>query len=614
MDYFIRNYENFSLAHGKPDSYGFRNPQKGAIHAVVSHFTISSDPAIVSLPTGSGKTAVLLSLPFWLRARRVLVLAPSRLLRSQLAEEIRSIRQLVLLKALPQDTPGPSVLEITSQITDRDTWNQLVVYDIAVSTPYCVSPAIRDIAQPPEDLFDVVVVDEAHHTPAKTWNAALEAFPKAKKILLTATPYRRDRKEIAGKIVYDYPLTYALRDGIYSKIEFHPVELTPGADPDEAVAEKTEQLFLASRKDGLADQVMVRVDSKKRAAKLAELYERSTSLRLGLVHSNIESATLDRRIRALKDGKLDGVICVNMLGEGFDLTTLKIAAIHHPHKSLANTLQFIGRLARANSATESVARFVAIPSEIEIEKRGLYRADAVWQDLIVEMSEEKLDKEVRARQATRTFEADGIIEQLESISLRAIQPRQHTTVFSLTADRKPRLSAPLKELDQFELVYNTFSSEYACRVAILRRPLRPRWFKGPSLDTSEFFLLIGYFYSRTPLLFVHCSPKNELIVQAFVESVATGPFRRLSMARLNRVLAELSNTEFYNLGLRAKVKSDARESYRIMAGARSERAVRPEHGQWFRRGHLLCSAEDIEGHDVNIGYSTSSKVWGRGLL
>ena len=40
------------------------------------------------------------------------------------------------------------------------------------------------------------------------------------------------------------------------------------------------------------------------------------------------------------------MVCVDMLGEGFDLPALKVAAIHDPHKSLGVTLQFVGRFAR----------------------------------------------------------------------------------------------------------------------------------------------------------------------------------------------------------------------------------------------------------------------------
>lgn len=52
---------------------GLRVAQIGAIHAVASHFTVRADePAIVVMPTGSGKTAVLMMSAFVERARRVL--------------------------------------------------------------------------------------------------------------------------------------------------------------------------------------------------------------------------------------------------------------------------------------------------------------------------------------------------------------------------------------------------------------------------------------------------------------------------------------------------------------------------------------------------------------
>ena len=51
---------------------------------------------------------------------------------------------------------------------------------------------------------------------------------------------------------------------------------------------------------------------------------------------------LKRAVADFVSGKLKGVIAVDMLGEGFDLPNLKVAALHHPHKSLAVTLQFMG--------------------------------------------------------------------------------------------------------------------------------------------------------------------------------------------------------------------------------------------------------------------------------
>jgi superfamily II DNA or RNA helicase len=90
---------------------------------------------------------------------------------------------------------------------------------------------------------------------------------------------------------------------------------------------------------GFDHLLMVRTDSKKRAAELVELYGKHTGLRLKLIQGNQSLTYVKWVLAALAANELDGIICVNMLGEGFDMPRLKIAAVHSPHRSLAVTLQ-----------------------------------------------------------------------------------------------------------------------------------------------------------------------------------------------------------------------------------------------------------------------------------
>ncbi|MCM4616028.1 DEAD/DEAH box helicase family protein, partial [Escherichia coli] len=53
----------------------------------------------------------------------------------------------------------------------------------------------------PEDFFDFIIVDEAHHAPAQSWRDALKYFSKAKVLHVTGTPYRGDAQEIPGEII-----------------------------------------------------------------------------------------------------------------------------------------------------------------------------------------------------------------------------------------------------------------------------------------------------------------------------------------------------------------------------------------------------------------------------
>ena len=86
---------------------------------------------------------------------------------------------------------------------------------------------------------------------------------------------------------------------------------------------------------------MVRTDSIKRARELRNLYAENTTLRLEFVHGGQGMAHVRKIIDKLRSREADGIVCVVMFGEGFNLPNLKIAAVHTPHRSLAVTLQFI---------------------------------------------------------------------------------------------------------------------------------------------------------------------------------------------------------------------------------------------------------------------------------
>ena len=48
-----------------------------------------------------------------------------------------------------------------------------------------------------------------------------------------------------------------------------------------------------------------------------------------------------------------------MLGEGIDIPSLKVAAVHDTHKSLAVLLQFVGRFTRIGDANLGYASVIA---------------------------------------------------------------------------------------------------------------------------------------------------------------------------------------------------------------------------------------------------------------
>ena len=69
---------------------------------------------------------------------------------------------------------------------------------------------------------------------------------------------------------------------------------------------------------------MVRTNTKAKAKDLEKIYQDNTTLKLKRIDSTMSSKTIGSTIKLFEEKKLDGVICVDMLGEGFDFPNLKL--------------------------------------------------------------------------------------------------------------------------------------------------------------------------------------------------------------------------------------------------------------------------------------------------
>lgn len=185
MSYFEQHREAVSLAYkgslvrsGRSSGNGLRRAQIGAVYALASHFTTTREPGVVAMPTGSGKTAVMIILPYLLGSNRILVVTPSKPLRQQIGAEFSSLRILSQSGAAVESMTRPRTKAVASRLSDRDAWEQLDGYDVIVGTPNVLSPGSPGVVAPPSGFFDLVIFDEAHHVPAPTYTALLESLPQ----------------------------------------------------------------------------------------------------------------------------------------------------------------------------------------------------------------------------------------------------------------------------------------------------------------------------------------------------------------------------------------------------------------------------------------------------
>lgn len=613
MSYFATLADGMRLPLGTDQRPGLRAAQIAAAQSVAAHFWDSARPALVVMPTGSGKTAVMLVASILLRPARVLIIAPSRLLREQLAEKFRDLDPLRALGVVDTASALPRLKEVDARVNADDAWNELAAYDVVVATPHTISPGLADIPQPSPDLFDLVIIDEAHHAPAPTYDAIASAFPKARKLFFTATPFRRDERPIDADLVFTYDLVQARRDGVFGMIQFIPVEAPPSKIADEEIAKAAAARLQQDREQGFPHVLMVRTSTKGRADELVEVYRAVTSLKLRRVHSDVGAAFIRKTIEDLRSLAIDGVIAVDMLGEGFDLPALKVAALHSPHRSLAVTLQFIGRFARTSIPALGSASFFAVPTEIAGEAARLYVAGAEWNELVSDMSRERIEVERETREVVSSFEAvelDGMEEELESAGealLHSLRPYFHAKVYEVyngvNFDQSLELPRGMKSRVQRR------SAKYNALICIAREVNTCLWSSDNRLSDVKHELFILVHMPAERLLFVCTSRRDVAIYDMLVESVAGENYRRLAPNEINRVLRGIANPDFFSVGMRNRAGfSGSAEAYKMISGRAADRTLRVSDGALYDRGHAFGRGLE-DGEAVTIGFSSAAKVW-----
>lgn len=171
---------------------------------------------------------------------------------------------------------------------------------------------------------------------------------------------------------------------------------------DHAIADTAVGQLRIDLNNGLDHLIMARTSNKQRAEQIFTIYQNIVpNFNPIVVHSDYPKTEIKKRLNKLLSRQSRIVICVDMLGEGYDLPNLKIAALHDHHKSLAVTLQFIGRFTRVNKAQKigqaSVVMNVADPN-VEGELQHLYSTDADWDNVLRRLSEGRIAREIRLQE------------------------------------------------------------------------------------------------------------------------------------------------------------------------------------------------------------------------
>lgn len=213
--------------------------------------------------------------------------------------------------------------------------------------------------------FDYIIVDEAHHSLADTYIRQFGLFPNAKKLGVTATPWRLNHESflslyqylivspqiswfINNNLLSDFDYVSIKQDSEVQKLVDRSEVVSTGdfsnADLDntfnnQRIRSKLYESYLqfANGRKGIIYAI-----NKCHAAKIAELYS-SHGVKAMAIDCDTPRDVRQEMITAFKNGEISVLVNVDIFTEGFDCPDVNFIQLARPTKSLSLYLQQVGR-------------------------------------------------------------------------------------------------------------------------------------------------------------------------------------------------------------------------------------------------------------------------------
>jgi superfamily II DNA or RNA helicase len=346
---------------------------------------------IIKAPTGSGKSVI------------AIISALEMLKNKKDAKIVYAVNSTTLLKqfqnfAKKEDLP---FLLVSGEVNELQKGEKSDF--IALSVSYYYSQKKRGQNQKLKEIInnaDLIIVDEAHHTPANIIKSLLLDAPNSIRLGLSATPLREDGKELEilgllGKISYSIDYAELVKNKYLVPIEY--IQFTPRIS--EKIMDKlrtlrefysdqpfsklySAELRLFENSPYTNKQIIEKVKEINKfpalvivrrismAQKLSELFNQN-----GIIADWISSkTTLEERmqkIEALKNGKLQLLISTSLADEGLDIPNLQLVVLLSQGKSRIKLIQRIGRVMRpAINKQKGIILDIAYNSDIFQRQAG----------------------------------------------------------------------------------------------------------------------------------------------------------------------------------------------------------------------------------------------------
>ncbi|NCA86901.1 MAG: DEAD/DEAH box helicase [Clostridia bacterium] len=221
----------------KSGSWQLRYYQEIAVQRTVEAIAQSKDRILLTLATGTGKTAIAFQIAWKLfqtrwtlqrdgsRRPRILFLADRNILADQAFNSFSSFPEDALVRIKPKEVNKNGRVPTNGSVF-------FTIFQSFMSGRDTAGNPVPNYGQYPPDYFDFIIIDECHRGGANdesNWRGILEYFSPAVQLGLTATPKRKDNVDTYryfGEPVYIYSLKEGINDGFLTPFKVKRIKTT----------------------------------------------------------------------------------------------------------------------------------------------------------------------------------------------------------------------------------------------------------------------------------------------------------------------------------------------------------------------------------------------------
>lgn len=535
--------------------------------------------------------------------KRTLVIVPSHLLRQQTANKFLSFGILQKIGIIKDAAQYPGVTLLRSAPKTKEDLEFFVSHsNIIVTTMSLLKGFKEEYFAILNNAIDAVIVDEAHHIAAKSWSSVKYKLRKVKCLQFTATPFRNDGKKMDGKIIYNFPLSLAQKQGYFQPIDFKPIWEFDPERGDLAIATAAVEQFEKDKAAGFSHLILVRAKDKRSANRLYnEIYNAYFSAyNPVLMHSDISPKDNQKSLDDVKTGVAKIIVCVDMFGEGIDIPNLKIAAMHDKYKSLPITLQFIGRFARTAEGLGTATFITNIANDDIAESlKELYSQDADWNTMLNDLSSKEISKELVLQDLSEGFDTP----LFDGMTIQQLRPKVSMTAYHVE-ERNWNLSS-LYDLFDADKCHFTINNDKNVIVIVEKSEKIAEWtsYKGVLHTSWELHLI--YWNAETKMLFVNSTVKG---ISDAISSALFPSANRVKGENVFRCLYGINRLMLGTVGLKSALDGPIR--YKMFAGIDVGNGITESQKETSIKSNLFGVGYQGNGR-TSIGCSYKGRIWSR---